>query len=150
MVELAAVELVGKLTRLPYWQCLGTPDGDPEVQREIEDWFTGMDAGERIAFVKERLRERRWYDGALDSEADPGFRERLRCADIVLGVDPGSDAVVGVFHGADLLGPDPGASGVPGLMVLRVPLDPGTDDAAILASMCRAWKGPRNPPGAAP
>lgn len=77
MVELAAVELVGKLTRLPYWQCLGTPDGDPEVQREIEDWFTGMDAGERIAFVKERLRERRWYDGALDAEADPGFREAL-------------------------------------------------------------------------
>ena len=70
MVELAAIELVGKLTRLPYWQCLGTRDDDAEVAREIEDWFHAQDDDERITFVKERLRERRWYDGALDARRD--------------------------------------------------------------------------------
>jgi hypothetical protein len=70
MVELAAIELVGKLTRLPYWQCLGTRDDDAEVTREVEDWFHALDDDERISFVKERLRERRWYDGALDARRD--------------------------------------------------------------------------------
>ncbi|MBL8304547.1 MAG: hypothetical protein JNM26_17485, partial [Ideonella sp.] len=61
MVELAAVELVGKLIRAPYWQCLGTPDDHPEVLRETEDWFLSMDEGELVAFLKERFRERRWF-----------------------------------------------------------------------------------------
>lgn len=73
MVELAAIELVGKLIRAPYWQCLGTSDGDSEVQREVEDWFVAMDEGERVVFLKERMRERRYYDGALDPIADPAF-----------------------------------------------------------------------------
>jgi hypothetical protein len=73
MIELATVELVGKLIRAPYWQCLGLADAHPEVQREVDDWFQSMDEGERIAFVKRRLRERRWYDGAVDEAPTPGF-----------------------------------------------------------------------------
>lgn len=73
MVELAAIELVGKLARMPYWQCLGLPDNHPEVQRELDDWFFGMDEGERIAFLKERLRERRWFDGAIDAQPTADF-----------------------------------------------------------------------------
>ncbi len=86
MVELAAIELVGKLTRLPYWQCLGTRDDDAEVQREIEDWFASMDGSERVAFVKERLRERRWYDGAIDGQDDDGFQQALRSYRSALGL----------------------------------------------------------------
>jgi hypothetical protein len=77
MVELALIELTGKLTRLPYWQCLGTRDDDAEVQREIEDWHLSMDEAERIGFVKERLRERRWYDGGLDAKREPMFELAL-------------------------------------------------------------------------
>jgi hypothetical protein len=88
MVELAALELVGKLTRLPYWQCLGTTDDEPEVRREVEDWFTAMDEGERIAFVKERLRERRWYDGAIDDRATPEFTRALAAYRQALGQAP--------------------------------------------------------------
>ena len=77
MIELSAVELIGKLIRAPYWQCLGLPDDHPEVVREIEDWFFAMDESERIAFVKERLRERRYFDGALDATRSPGFDEAM-------------------------------------------------------------------------
>jgi hypothetical protein len=77
MIELAAIELVGKLTHSPYWQCLGTSDDDPEVQREVEDWFVGMTDDERTVFLKERLRERRWYDGALDAARTPDFERAL-------------------------------------------------------------------------
>lgn len=86
MVELAAVELVGKLIRAPYWQCLGVDDRNPEVQRELDDWFQSMDEGERTAFVKQRLRERRWFDGALDEEATPGFGAALAQTRRVLGL----------------------------------------------------------------
>ncbi len=56
MVELAAIEVVGKLTRLPYWQCLGMRDDEPEVQRETEDWFLATGVGPGEAPLK-RLKE---------------------------------------------------------------------------------------------
>lgn len=40
LVELAAIELFGKLTKVPYWQCLGVDHADETVQIEIADWFT--------------------------------------------------------------------------------------------------------------
>lgn len=78
MVELAAIELVGKLIRAPYWQCVGTEDDNPEVLREIEDWFFGMDESERITFLKERMRERRYFDGALDGRPTEAYAQALR------------------------------------------------------------------------
>ena len=86
MIELAAVELVGKLIRAPYWQCLGLPDSHPEVQRELDDWFQSMDEGERIAFVKARLRERRWLDGASDEAVTPEFSTALARTRQALGL----------------------------------------------------------------
>jgi hypothetical protein len=77
MVELGTIELVGKLTRTPYWQCLGIADRDPEVQREVDDWFHSLDPAERLSFYRERLRERRYYDGPLDGPADAAFSQAL-------------------------------------------------------------------------
>ncbi len=77
MVELATIELVGKLIRAPYWQCLGQADQHPDAQREMEDWFLSMDDEERVVFIKERLRERRWFDGALDGARTPAFDAAL-------------------------------------------------------------------------
>jgi hypothetical protein len=73
MVELATVELVGKLIRAPYWQCLGVPDSDTEIQREMDDWFFSMDETERVQFLKEHMRERRYYDGAIDGNTDAAY-----------------------------------------------------------------------------
>ncbi len=78
MVELATLELVGKLIRAPYWQCLGVPDSDKEVQREMDDWFLSMDETERVQFVKESLREKRYYDGAIDGTTDAAYLSALK------------------------------------------------------------------------
>lgn len=78
MIELAAIELVGKLIRAPYWQCLGTPDDDPEIQREVDDWFFSMQGDELTVFIKERLRERRYFDGALDGTTSPAYEASLQ------------------------------------------------------------------------
>lgn len=78
MVELATLELVGKLIRAPYWQCLGVPDADPEIQREMDDWFLSMDETERVQFFKENMREKRYYDGAIDGNTEAAFFSALK------------------------------------------------------------------------
>jgi hypothetical protein len=97
MIELAAVELVGKLIRAPYWQCLGLADTHPEVQRELDDWFQSLDEGERIAFVKARLRERRWFDGAADESVTPEFVEALAKTRQALGLQAAGDVDMPYF-----------------------------------------------------
>jgi len=86
MVELAAVELVGKLLRLPYWQCLGIPDDDPEVLRETEDWFLAMDEAELRQSLQERMRELRYYNGPADGKPSAAYLQALGRFRVALGL----------------------------------------------------------------
>ena len=97
MVELALVELVGKLVRLPYWQCVKVSDQDPEVQREMEDWFLSMDASELRSFLQERMRERRYYDGASDGQESAAFQRALTGYRTALGVPASGPADLDFF-----------------------------------------------------
>jgi curli biogenesis system outer membrane secretion channel CsgG len=56
LVELSAIELMGKLNKLPYWKCLGVPSSQPDVLAEIEDWHQSMGAGEKVAFYLRHFR----------------------------------------------------------------------------------------------
>ena len=97
MVELALVELVGKLVRLPYWQCVKVSDQDPEVQREMEDWCLSMDAAELRSFLQERMRERRYYDGATDGQERPAFTRALTTYRAALGLSGEGPTDLGFF-----------------------------------------------------
>ena len=69
MVELASIELTGKLLRLPYWQCLGIDADQPDVRREVEDWYFSMEGTPELTrFFQEQLRFRRFYDGPTDGK----------------------------------------------------------------------------------
>ncbi len=98
MVELAALELVGKLVRLPYWQCLNVADSDAEVQREIEDWFLGMDEADLVRFLQERMRERRYFDGAVDGVRSAKFNTALERYRTALGL-PAKGSIDLAFFG---------------------------------------------------
>ncbi len=56
LVELAAIELVGKLNKLPYWRCLGVAAEHPEVILEIDDWFESMSSAEKMRFFLQQFR----------------------------------------------------------------------------------------------
>lgn len=88
MIELATIELVGKLIKAPYWQCVGTPDTDAEVQREMDDWFFSMEEEERISFYQNRMRERRYYDGAVNGQNDAAFATALLGYRKAMGLSP--------------------------------------------------------------
>lgn len=78
MVELSAVELFGRLQKLPYWSCLGSGTDNPEVRAEIEDWFIGMDrAGELTPYFQTQLRNRGFWDGAIDGQVTPALRQAV-------------------------------------------------------------------------
>ncbi len=97
MVELAAVELVGKLVRLPYWQCVNVNESDPEVQREMEDWFFSLDPPELRSFVQERMRERRYFDGAIDGQDSAHFTEAAAAYRQALGLPPTGEMDLAFF-----------------------------------------------------
>jgi hypothetical protein len=81
LVELATVELVGKLTKTPYWTCLGVSDPmkNEETRLEMFDWYHSM-AGTRvelIGYFQNQMRRRGFYDGPIDGEFNPAIDEAI-------------------------------------------------------------------------
>jgi hypothetical protein len=78
MIELATIELTGKLLRLPYWTCLNLDVKNPEIQREMEDWFLSMQgSAETARFFQEQLRFRKFYDGPTDGKTNAAYTSAL-------------------------------------------------------------------------
>jgi hypothetical protein len=80
LVELAVIELVGKLTKIPYWSCLG---GDPktseEIRTEMSDWYYAMASRsvEIIGYFQNQLRRRGFYQGPIDGRFNPAIDEAI-------------------------------------------------------------------------
>jgi len=87
LVELGAIELIGRLAKVPYWSCLGGTDEDPEVSAEIRDWYDTMVARpkEIIEYFQQQMRLRGVYDGPVDGGANPQFKEAVARYREVLG-----------------------------------------------------------------
>lgn len=81
LVELATVELVGKLTKTPYWSCLGVTDpmANEETRLEMFDWYHSMAATrvELIAYFQNQLRRRGFYEGPIDGAFNPAIDEAI-------------------------------------------------------------------------
>ncbi len=76
MVELATIELTGKLLRLPYWTCLNLDESQPEIQREMQDWYLSMQGStETTRFFQEQLRFRKFYDGPADGKPNAAYTQ---------------------------------------------------------------------------
>ena len=89
LVELAVIELMGKLTKVPYWSCLGAePKGSEEIRTEISDWYYAMATSriELIAYFQNQLRRRGFYDGPIDGEFNPGIDEAVGNYRVALGL----------------------------------------------------------------
>lgn len=68
LVELSLIETLGKLTKVPYWQCLGIPETNPEMMVEARDWFDSMPLEERVNSVQKGL----IHSGYLDQKVPSG------------------------------------------------------------------------------
>jgi peptidoglycan hydrolase-like protein with peptidoglycan-binding domain len=95
LVELAVIELMGKLTRTPYWKCLGAEaDTNEEIKLEVSDWYYGMASGrgEIVAYYQNQLRRRGFYVGPVDGEFNPAIDEALGNYRAALGMS--NEAVI--------------------------------------------------------
>ena len=107
MVDLASIELLGRLLKLPYWGCLGANASNPEIANEIEDWFVGMErAGELTPFFQTQLRNRGFYDGSADGRVTPALRQAVAAYRAAAGMGNSSVVDLGLFT-AFLSGPFP-------------------------------------------
>lgn len=55
LIELSTIEILGKLTRVPYWQCLSIDSTNPNFRAEARGWFDTMPDSERTRFVTTAL-----------------------------------------------------------------------------------------------
>jgi hypothetical protein len=71
LVGLSAVELFGKLTKTPYWVCLGASSQSETVKNEISDWYSGMYSdGEIVTYWQQQMRIRGVYTGEVNGQND--------------------------------------------------------------------------------
>lgn len=100
LVELATIELFGKLTRVPYWSCLGVNDQHPVVLEEIGDWFFTLEReGKVVPYVQNQLRIRGVYRGPVDGSLNPEFVAVVPHARKALGLRPEGDLDEPFFAG---------------------------------------------------
>ena len=68
LVELGVIELVGKWSRVPYWQCLSLDQTHPDFQRTLMDWYRD-ESSEQVAKSVQAMLFSRGYLGSKDASA---------------------------------------------------------------------------------
>jgi len=66
LIELGAIELAGKLTQVPYWECLDIETTNTFVQAQIREWFEALTEQELRYFVQAKLRSMGIFEGEVD------------------------------------------------------------------------------------
>ncbi len=94
LVELSAIELVGKLLKIPYWKCLGLDPKHPDITREISDWhYQLVQNGSIHTLTKVQLYLRGYYNGPFDEVIDGDYNSAVITYKARLGLpqEPGVD-----------------------------------------------------------
>jgi hypothetical protein len=107
--ELAVIELFGRLTKVPYWSCLGIGIDNPAVAAEVQDWYDAMAArpAELVTYFQQQLRVRQAYDGPIDGTVSNAFKDAVVRTRGALGLSPEPKLSLDLFKaylGADVAG----------------------------------------------
>jgi len=90
LIEIGAIEMYGRLLKLPYWSCIGSSDQDPEVKSEIDDWWEEMAADQRdrarlFAYLQMQMKAQGVYDGEVNGRVDEALLRAVRAYRVALG-----------------------------------------------------------------
>lgn len=77
LIELGLIELLGKLTKVPYWRCLEMNSTDPAVIQQARGWFDEMPEPERERVVQAAMAQIGYYRGPLDGQMSAPLREAI-------------------------------------------------------------------------
>jgi hypothetical protein len=51
LIQLSTIEVLGKLTQVPYWQCLNIDRTNPAYRTQARDWYDSMSGPDRIKYA---------------------------------------------------------------------------------------------------
>jgi hypothetical protein len=77
LIELGAIELLGKWTRVPYWTCLQIERTNPAVLKQLRDWWDAMPAPQQSAFLVAGLIGAGYLDGSETNPPEDRLREAI-------------------------------------------------------------------------
>jgi len=77
LVDLATLELIGKWTRLPYWNCIGYEQNHPEFKRQMRTWYEDLSGHERIAIAQRVLEQEGFWSDEIDGEDSLKIRQAI-------------------------------------------------------------------------
>ena len=111
LTELSLIEVLGKLAKVPYWQCLYIDQTHPEVLAMTSDWFTSMSETEQVRFVQRGLAQQGYYREAVSGTLTPATREAIARYQAAMGLTPSGRIDLALYR--QLIGRDARAQGQP-------------------------------------
>lgn len=55
LLELSLIEVLGKLTQVPYWKCLEIPQTNPQMRTQARDWYDTMEVKDRLLMIQRAM-----------------------------------------------------------------------------------------------
>ena len=100
LIELAAIELIGKLQKIPYWTCLGATDQDPTVAAEILDWWESLaaDPRELVLYFQKQMAVRGIYEGEIDGRVNDDLLRSIKIYQQSMGLSESSTLDLDFFR----------------------------------------------------
>ena len=78
LIELSAIELVGKLLKVPYWKCLGLDPNHQDIRQEVADWHYQLVRSNTIhPLLKAQLYLRGYYQGEFDNQITDAYNKAI-------------------------------------------------------------------------
>ena len=74
LVELGLIEVIGKLTNVPYWKCLQIEKTNPSMMEQAREWYDGMSASDRVRFIQRKLQAIGSYKGEINGAMNDELR----------------------------------------------------------------------------
>jgi hypothetical protein len=91
LIELGAIELYGRMLKLPYWSCMGATEQDPVVSSEIDDWWEEMAADPRsmtrlMGYLQLQMKVQGLYGGPIDGRGNEALLRTVRAYELAMGM----------------------------------------------------------------
>jgi hypothetical protein len=89
LIDMAVIELFGKLTKTPYWSCLGGSATSLAVKNEIDNWYYILFANQQnfVAYWQNQMRLRKLYHKEANGVADDELGKAIEIYREALGLE---------------------------------------------------------------
>ncbi len=77
LVDLGLIEVLGKLTKVPYWRCLELDSTEPTVIEQARSWYDSIPAEDRPGLIQTALGRAGYYKGPTDGRMSAALQDAI-------------------------------------------------------------------------